>query len=275
VLSLAGACTPANPQPSATPIPPTSTSIPPTPTPIPPTPTPGPPDQILFFGNSTTYYNAGAQEHLKLLAAFADPSLSIEVQLNQRMGTSLKGLLEIYGTSDIQEGTWDVVVLQGSIHAPWFSIEDFFEAVRIFDQAIQDAGAQTILFMPWEMIKRDTRTIHEIDQAHSQIASEVGVKVAPVGLAWQRSIQERPDLELYDPDGLHPNATGTYLTACVLYAVIYDKSPEGIDYQPFDMFTGNKAMEILYKDWELTDDEVAFIQRIAWETVVEYQAQNE
>ena len=48
------------------------------------------------------------------------------------------------------------------------------------------------------------------------IGTELGVKVAPVALAWERSIEERPDLELYEGDGVHPNIAGTYLTISVL-----------------------------------------------------------
>jgi hypothetical protein len=33
---------------------------------------------------------------------------------------------------------------------------------------------------------------------------------------------------LYENDQVHPNATGMYLSACVFYATIYGKSPEGM-----------------------------------------------
>jgi hypothetical protein len=259
LLSLAGACTPTTPQPSATPIPPTST--------------PEPPDQLLIYGNSLTTYNVGVDEHLKSLAASADPPLTFEVSKVIEQGVPLATILDHRGTTAIQEGTWDIVVLQSS-PSKLIRKEEFFETVRTFDKAIKDVGAQTVLFMSWER-KDHSVTINEISQAIDQIASELGIKVAPVGLAWQRSIQERPDLELYDFDGLHPNATGTYLSACVIYATIFDRSPVGIDYQPFDLFAGNNLMEKEYKDWQLTDDEVAFIQQIAWETVIDYQAQND
>ena len=268
VLSLAGACTSATPQTSATSVPPTATA-----TPIPPpataTPKPELPDQILFYGNESTTHNSGAEQHLKLLAASADTPITIEVQMISRHFTPLEGILDLHGTTAIQEGTWDIVVLQGTLFFKDNPIEDFYEAVRIFDQAIKDAGAQTILVMNWEV---GNITIDEIVQANNDLASELGIKVAPAGLAFQRSIQERPDLDL---GGKSPSAAGTYLYTCVLYATLFDQSPVGIDYQPLDIFAGNKAMEIMNEDWQLTDDEVAFIQQVAWETVVDYQAQNE
>jgi hypothetical protein len=182
--------------------------------------------------------------------------------------------LDRYGTTAIGEGTWDIVVLQE--HPRFRTKQEFFESVRIFDKAAKDAGAQTILYMAWELTNPNlSPRMDEIAQAHSEIASELGIRVAPVGLAWQRSIQERPELELYDSDGVHPTVTGTYLTICVLYATIFEASPIGLDYQPFDIFAGNKAMEMTYKSWQLTEDEVAFLQQIAWDTVVDYEAQKE
>jgi len=34
--------------------------------------------------------------------------------------------------------------------------------------------------------------------------------------------------DFWNPDNSHPNLTGSYLAACVLYAVIFQDSPEGI-----------------------------------------------
>lgn len=252
VLLFISACTPLTPPPSAT---------------------PAPPDRLLFFGNGLTSYNLGLPEHLKLLAASADSPLTVEIQTLTAGTVRLKDHVESSRTAEIREGTWDVVILQEDPH--WATRDEFFEAVRKFDKEIKAAGAHTVLFMPWE---RDTRikfiTTDEIAENHRQIAAELGIKVAPVGLAWQRSIKERPDLELYAPDRYHPSARGTYLAACVLYATIFEMDPMGLEYQPADMITDVKSLEYKWKKWLMTDEEVAFLKRIAWETVVDYQAQN-
>jgi hypothetical protein len=39
-----------------------------------------------------------------------------------------------------------------------------------------------------------------------------------------------PALDLWQEDGSHPTQTGTYLAACVFYAVIFHESPEGLTY---------------------------------------------
>jgi hypothetical protein len=43
-------------------------------------------------------------------------------------------------------------------------------------------------------------------------------------------VGKHPELDLWQGDGSHPNSYGTYLAACVFYAVIFQESPEGFTY---------------------------------------------
>jgi len=56
--------------------------------------------------------------------------------------------------------------------------------------------------------------------------------VAPIGLAWKESMDNDPDslINLYSMDNSHPSLAGSYLTACVMYATMFQKSPEGSIY---------------------------------------------
>ena len=67
------------------------------------------------------------------------------------------------------------------------------------------------------------RTVH----GHTECARTIGAKLAPAAIAWKRAYEQRPDLVLWSPDGYHPALAGSYLAACVLYRVLYDKSPAG------------------------------------------------
>jgi len=120
---------------------------------------------------------------------------------------------------------------------------------------------------------QNPKTTEEIAQDYTTLGTELGSSVAPVGLAWQKAIDERPDLNLY-ADGLHPNIQGTYLTTCVFYATIFGKSPVGLTYYPADMIAGIDDQKVRWDEWQkLTEDEMAFLQQIAWDTVVDYQNQ--
>jgi len=79
--------------------------------------------------------------------------------------------------------------------------------------------------------------------------------VAPVGIAMADALAERPDLAMIGEDGEHQTNHGAYLAAATIYATILDRSPEGL---PFE-------------DEGITGDDADFLQRVAWETVQQWQ----
>jgi len=238
---------------------------------------------VLFIGNSLTFWNMGVDAHLKGMAATANPVRTIETESVVKGGATLEKLWDDRTLDEIRNGDWDVVVLQEELEEGIPLDEDyvqtFYEYTRKFDAEIKKAGAEPILFMSWVDNVSDTViSIEDTAQAHQLIAEELGLKVAPVGLAWPRSIEERSDLELYELDGDHPTILGTYLTTCVLYAAIFDESPVGLSYLAADVFPeweedpDKDPLKRYRVEFEMTEEEAAFLQRIAWETVQEYQS---
>ena len=67
-----------------------------------------------------------------------------------------------------------------------------------------------------------------------------------------------PGFELYHRDGRHASPVGSYLTACVFYAVVFNTSPEGL---PGSFYLKGKM-------WvDLEKDRASLLQKVAWETV--------
>jgi hypothetical protein len=154
-------------------------------------------------------------------------------------------------------------------------VDQYLVFARKFYEDIKGAGAETVLYMHWPYKYGMTASMEELDKTYSKLGAQLGVKVAPAGLAWQRAAKERPDMELYAGDGIHFSPYGYYLMLCVLYGTIYDKSPVGLSYRMADMpnsTLGSWFYWYLPNGWQLTEDEAAFLQRIAWETVQEYEA---
>jgi hypothetical protein len=215
------------------------------------------PDSILFVGNSLTFFNDGVEQHVAALTASEDPPREIIADASTMGGATLRDHVEMdehfYGAVDaIKEGGHDVVVLQDDI--PEYVEHDvapFIEYARLFDQAIKDAGAETVFFMAWPYEPLDWVSLDEIVAAHRQVEGELGARVAPVGVAMANALAERPDLAMLGPDAAHESLAGTCLAAAVIYATLYDQSPEGLPYHPAD----------------LSADDAAFLQRVAWETV--------
>jgi hypothetical protein len=277
VASCQPAATPTPVPPTPTPIPPTPTPVPPTPTPIPPTVTPTPASRILFIGDSFTYVLKSGWDFFTKLAASASPPIIIEK--NDLIWIPSAPLSLHWGNTStlekIRTGKWDVVVLQEDVAENWSVVDKFPEYARKFHEEIKKTGAETILYMTWPWGTLPTPSIEQIAEVYNKTGADLGVKVAPVGLAWQRSLQERPELELLGNDRVHPSPYGVYLALCVFYATIFERSPVGSTYRMADAPRLTYLSFVFWdmpKGWQLTDEEAAFLQRVAWETVQEYQA---
>lgn len=127
----------------------------------------------------------------------------------------------------IQSRKWEIVVLQEQSQGPLLNKESMFEYGKKLNAEIEKQGARTLLYMTWAYKdKPDDQTA--ISKAYLDLAQHINGKVAPVGLAWEQALLVDKMLLLHEKDKKHPTATGSYLAACVLYATIYGKSPEGL-----------------------------------------------
>lgn len=212
--------------------------------------------RILFVGNSLTFYEGGLQNQITELAASATPPPIVETEESTMGGATLETLWKYSMTPEtIANGDYDIVVLQG-----WLAesgIDSFQENVGNFVEATKATGAEPILFMEWPDESNGRSTMDEIAQAHADIATELDVDVAPVGLAFRRASDERPEMDLLALDKVHQNEHGAYLVASVVYLTIFGtEHPVTLSYLPEG----------------ITEEEAAFLQRIAQETVRDYAA---
>eukprot|EP00980_Cylindrotheca_fusiformis_P004150 scaffold909_cov135-Cylindrotheca_fusiformis.AAC.7 len=195
-------------------------------------------ESMLRHGRSPTAFVASSTLDGAHLSAFSNP---------------IDGFLGL-----LRNRSWNWVVLQEQSEVPglyyteyaseWFTS---VEALLNLTHAIYDAGSQPILFQTWGRLHHDdnpTETIHMLynsyDHHQSRIVegynkyqkmlAKVGrpALIAPVGLAFKAihdsMIEQGRDPEdsdgefalLYDEDGSHPSARGSYLAACVIIGTI-------------------------------------------------------
>ena len=212
--------------------------------------------RVLFIGNSYTFFN-DLPVLVSTIAASAKPSIIIETAQYTRAGYSLEQHWnEGQAVNEIRKG-WHFVVLQEYSTRPIQDPERMYEFARKFDAEIKASGAQTVFFMTWAR-QHLPDMIEGLAQAYTEIAAELGARLAPVGRAWEKSIEERPDLVLHLPDQSHPSVHGSYLAACVFFTVLTGKSPLGLAHEA----TGGLD--------QISERDIAFLQRIALATVEEY-----
>jgi hypothetical protein len=215
--------------------------------------------EVLFIGNSYTASN-GLPDVFEGLAEAG--GYRVRAEMVAPGGWTLAD--HVASTESIEKirgNEWDYVVLQEQSVIPSlveYRERDMYPAARGLQDEVNAIGAETIFFMTWG--RRDglpgeghpdfSSMQRALEEGYLQIGDELKVPVAPVGIAWWKGLQSDPQLNLWVADGSHPTKVGTYLAACVFYAVIFGQSPEGIEY------TGG-----------LDDDLATQLQTIAWETV--------
>jgi hypothetical protein len=195
--------------------------------------------RILFIGNSYTYENDLPGVFAKLADAGGH---RVEVGTAAQGGWSLSDHVNSPETlNKIESSKWNFVVLQEQSQIPAFErsrTQEMYPAARVLVHQIEEAGATPIFFITWAHregwpengLKNYEDMQFQIDRGYLGIAQELNAPVAPVGYAWLTVMRQYPQLRLWQDDGSHPGEQGTYLAACVFYAVIFRESPEGLTY---------------------------------------------
>jgi hypothetical protein len=200
------------------------------------------PMNVLFIGNSFTARNNLPGLIAQLAAARGH---SLQHRLISAGGASLRNHWNAgHAQQAIVGGGYDAVVLQEQSTLPVKNAKRMHENVRLFDAAIKQAGAKTILYMTWAR-QHAPESQQAITDAYTTIGDELGATVIPVGLAWERFLATHDRPALHDPDQSHPSLAGSYLAACVFLAVLFKENPVGIatDLKGLDL----KAVTLLQK----------------------------
>jgi hypothetical protein len=219
--------------------------------------------RVLFIGNSYTYFNNLPEIVTQLSEG------KIETEMVVRGGASLKLHWEDGSAlKAIRQGRWDFVVLQEQSLLPINDPATMHAFARMFDAEIKKAGAKTVFFVTWARQNRP-ETQQSLTDAYAKIAKELGATIAPIGAAWQNVFKENPQMVLHLPDQSHPNSAGSYLAACVLYSVLYSKSPENLAarVEGRSVKTDGQVNAEKSELVNLNKPDAALLQRVAWQTV--------
>ncbi len=198
--------------------------------------------KVLFIGNSLSGYN-NMPDMLKELSIIADKGIYIE-----RVFFYGRSLLEISLTealsNKLKSKTWDFIILQDSPYRIAYpdSFTQFPITVgikRIQDQ-LPNKGTKLVLFMPWAYkdgmawYKNFTDDYFEMQQKIYDnsiiLANNFNLQIAPVGWSWNNVMLDNSSIELFLPDMSHPTEEGSYLTACVIYSLIFNEELNNNEY---------------------------------------------
>ncbi len=221
--------------------------------------------KILFVGNSHTFVNNVPAMVKKLcqkdgispeittvvhgsycLYYYAYPNKNNATQV--KLSRQLKKLL--------RSQKWDYVVLQDIRYSGTRKTTETIKAVKALQPLIKKSGAQMVFYMTWApeaghvdyrrgWASSPTDYLSKKADLFYALADKYHAALAPSGIAFLRANTLLPEIELYSSDKNHASAAGSYLSACVIYATLFDKSPEGLSYYPtIDGVSRSRSIQI-------------------------------
>lgn len=226
--------------------------------------------KILFLGNSYTAVNNLPLEVFTLALSLDD---SIYYDSYAPGGYRLMNhATDATTLAKISKEDWDFVVIQAQSQEPsWRPSQVATEVLpyaTILNDSIKSNNActETIFYMTWGRKNGDQQNCptwppvctftgmqERLMTGYVAMAEQNNATLAPVGLAWKEAMDNDPDslINLFSQDNSHPSVAGTYLTACVMYATLFQKSPLGAKY-----FAG------------LSESDALFLQQVAEDVVL-------
>ncbi|MGL4322541.1 MAG: hypothetical protein ACRCTD_00770 [Beijerinckiaceae bacterium] len=231
----------------------------------------GAPSSLLYAGNSFFYFNNGINGHVNGFVQAGEPGY----KLRQVMVTISGSGVDWHDMrSYFRPNALSKYSFQPDNSVVFNKFNRLFDAAMIMDcsqcpvhpelkkvfdkvttqhiRTIRRNGAQPVLFMSWAYQDKPEMT-QQLADAYTAVANRDKALVIPAGLAFARSVAQKPAVNLYAADKRHPSLAGTYLSAATTYAVLFGKSPVGSKYVA-----------------GLDAETAAHLQQVAWDTVQAY-----
>jgi hypothetical protein len=229
------------------------------------------PHSAIYIGNSFFYYNNSLHNHVASLIRAADPkyrfrSTSVTISgsgsdwhdVGSYFRPNAIGRYSFDTKNNIVfnkiDRLFDLAIMmdcsQCPVHPELRAV--FFEQMKKHADTVRSYGTKPVLFMSWAYADMPEMTAQLAD-AYTTAANDSSAFVIPAGLAFAKSIEKKPGLNLYVADKRHPSLAGTYLAAATTYGALFQKSPAGLAYTA-----------------GLDQETAAFLQATAWQTLQAY-----
>jgi hypothetical protein len=224
--------------------------------------------RVLFLGNSYIFFN----ELPTILTELSESMGHVVVtEQNTPGGASLQGHVNNPESQAlIEQGGWDYVVLQEQSQKASLPDDqvtaDFFPAVEALVTAIRQHNdcAVPLLYMTWGRENGDAQNCawwppvctydgmqELLTERYLEAADNTQSWCAPVGMIWE-DLLSLTNINLYNPDGSHPSAAGSYLAASAIFVAIFGQNPFASDYSgPIGLGVSNTIDEAVWDVWEL------------------------
>ena len=206
----------------------------------------GLPLNILFVGNSYTYYNDMPTQIFAPIARAAGYDVTVRALTEgghhlwefadelDAQGKILHSLLK-------QSTKYDIVVIQEQSNTPVSNPARFYTGVRDLKELIlaHNPDAEIVLYATWgyqtghESLTKYGKTTQEMEMklraAYTAIAEELDLTVAYAGAGMTYAL-EHSSVGLYNADCTHPSLAGSAIAAWTIFSTVFRVHPDHVDH---------------------------------------------
>ena len=169
--------------------------------------------RVLLVGNSYIYYNNLAQ----MIGLITD-SLDTKIICKKStigaatLGQHWNGARGLQSKQIIASNKFDIVVIQDNSMWPLEHKDSLLIYGGLFSKYIREHGAKPYLYNTWAR-EKTPETQSRINAAYTELAKSENAVNVPVGTSFDLARKTFPSMKLFNEDGSHPSAVGTFLIA--------------------------------------------------------------
>ena len=169
--------------------------------------------RVLLVGNSYIYYNNLAQ----MIGLITD-SLDTKIICKKStigaatLGQHWNGARGLQSKQIIASNKFDIVVIQDNSMWPLEHKDSLLIYGGLFSKYIREHGAKPYLYNTWAR-EKTPETQSRINAAYTELAKSENAVNVPVGTSFDLARKTFSSMKLFNEDGSHPSAVGTFLIA--------------------------------------------------------------
>lgn len=169
--------------------------------------------RVLFVGNSYVYYNNLIQM-IGLITDSIDTKIICKKSVfgGSTLGDHWNSRKGLKSRQIIREGNFDIVVIQDNSMWPLDHKDSVLYFGELFCKEIKKKGAKPFLYNTWAR-QKTPETQNSINAVYQELGLTQSATVVPVGNCWAKALEIKKDADLFNIDGSHPSAMGTFLIA--------------------------------------------------------------
>lgn len=173
---------------------------------------------ILFIGNSLTYYN-----NLPNLVESEAELMGLNIG-TKSIARANYALLDHWADGEVQQQIatkkFDFVVVQQGPSSQSFGRQILIEYGEKLKEICDENGAQLCFFMVWPS-RANYYTFDGVIRNYQEAATLNRAILCPVGRVWKSHFDQTANFDYYGPDGFHPSLLGSQVAAEVIVETLF------------------------------------------------------